>query len=391
MSDSLAGRFDALDCVLLAHRNLWHPAPYRDSAPPWIESHGRLHASVLALDDTQVSALESDDKALQCWLAGHLPDLRGIHSLLQWPEPPHDHRLPEPRWVRDIPGRKVSQISAFLEALTIQPKGEWLEWCAGKGHLGRLMALQHGVSVHSLEWNDVLCRAGSTLAARHGPSVNQRFHVQNVMDEKALAYLGGRRTMALHACGDLHRKLLLSARKHGAAGVAVVPCCHHLTRDEMRVSASGCGALQLSRDDLRLAVTATRTASRREQREQERARLYKEGWRLWAEQAGRHYGQGLRPVPAAWSRGTFEDYAALLSRRESVLLPMAGEAARWLSLAARTLAERKRLSLVRHAFRRALENWLVIDLALATGGAAEVSAFCPTSLTPRNLMIQVSF
>ena len=52
--------------------------------------------------------------------------------------------------------------------------------------------------------------------------------------------------------------------------------------------------------------------------------------------------------------------------------------------------EVRRLELIRHAFRRALEIWLVLDLALGledAGFEATVGTFCPRSLTPRNLMV----
>ena len=49
-----------------------------------------------------------------------------------------------------------------------------------------------------------------------------------------------------------------------------------------------------------------------------------------------------------------------------------------------------RLSVVRHAFRRALEVWLVLDLAVhleSRGYRVDVGQFCERALTPRNLLI----
>jgi len=49
-----------------------------------------------------------------------------------------------------------------------------------------------------------------------------------------------------------------------------------------------------------------------------------------------------------------------------------------------------RLSIVRHAFRRALEVWLALDLAVYLknrGYVVELGSFCERQLTPRNLLI----
>ena len=49
-----------------------------------------------------------------------------------------------------------------------------------------------------------------------------------------------------------------------------------------------------------------------------------------------------------------------------------------------------RLSLVRQAFRRPLELWLVHDLALhlvSQGYRIEIGTFCPPATTPRNILL----
>ena len=49
-----------------------------------------------------------------------------------------------------------------------------------------------------------------------------------------------------------------------------------------------------------------------------------------------------------------------------------------------------RLSLLRAAFRRALEMWLVLDMAnfiTENGYQVALSTFCERELTPRNILI----
>lgn len=53
-------------------------------------------------------------------------------------------------------------------------------------------------------------------------------------------------------------------------------------------------------------------------------------------------------------------------------------------------AKLRRLQLVRHAYRRALELWLVLDLALRLEEAnytVVINQFCDRALTPRNIII----
>jgi hypothetical protein len=50
------------------------------------------------------------------------------------------------RWAWEIPGRKQQQIEAFAAAA--RPAAmPVLDWCGGKGHLGRLLALQWQLGV----------------------------------------------------------------------------------------------------------------------------------------------------------------------------------------------------------------------------------------------------
>ncbi len=79
-----------------------------------------------------------------------------------------------------------------------------------------------------------------------------------------------------------------------------------------------------------------------------------------------------------------------MAEREGDKLPAeidwyAAEAAGW-----QRQRETMRLSLVRHAFRRAIELWLVLDLAsfiAEQGYEVEVGSFCDRKLTPRNILI----
>ena len=74
-------------------------------------------------------------------------------------------------------------------------------------------------------------------------------------------------------------------------------------------------------------------------------------------------------------------------------LPPALDWAEWEAVGERRRDEVRRLELVRHAFRRALEVWLALDLVLgfeARGFTARIGTFCERTLTPRNLLVLAS-
>jgi hypothetical protein len=376
-----------LDTALLAWRQLWHPQPFREARPAWCEQWPALTAALLALSDADAAHLNDDAPAALRWLAAYLPEVDGLLPLIDIPvaenTPPS---VPGERWAWEIPGRKRAQIEAFASA--VQPGGAGvIDWCGGKGHLGRLLGLAWQQPVHTLEIDAALCADGEQLAGRIG--LDHRF-----LERDALAVADwprpGQQAVALHACGNLHRRLV----EHGAgAGVArfdVAPCCYYRGVNTHYQPLSAGGQLQLSRDDTRLAVTETVTASPRLTRQRDHGIAWKLAFTAWREQVGGVAYKTFKPVPAPWLRGSFADFLANMAVREGLPAPDqrhldAIEAAGW-----QRLREVLRLSIPRHAFRRALELWLVLDLADYLGERGyepSLSTFCDRQLTPRNLLL----
>lgn len=382
-------RFEGLDALLAASAGLWRPAPYRQRRPAWCESHPQLVGWLLALDEAEVARLAEDDAALREALGAFLPELAGLAPLARLPVL---DGAPEPAlpahfdW--EIPGRKRAQVEAFAAAVGAVA-APVAEWCAGKGHLGRLVGARWGVDVASLERDPALCAQGSALARR--ARVRQRFIAADVLAPPPGAPLAGRHVLALHACGALHRRLVSGAAALGFAALDLSPCCYHLGAGATYAPLCGRGSLRLGRDELRLAVTGSVTASPRLRARSQRARAWKLGFlRLRAALAGIAESAPLRPVPERWLAEDFEAFCRRLAAREGMAL--AGTAG-WAALEAageRRRAEVDRLSLPRFAFRRALELWLVLDCALAleaAGFAVRVAEFCARGLTPRNLLV----
>lgn len=385
----VAPRFARLEGLLGDLAWLWRPQPFREPRPAWTAHFPELARELLALEDGAVARLENDSVGLGHLLAQHLPALAELEALTHLPERVPISSFGAPSAVQwEIPGRKWAQIEAFAHAIG-DARGPLLEWCGGKGHLGRLLALRQGVAVETLELDGELCAEGERLAGRAG--VPQRFLVEDALSFRASSLLSGRHVVALHACGDLHRSLVRGSVAAGVAALDIAPCCYYRAVDGLYRPWSAQSSLELNRDDLRLAVTETVTAPPRETRLREQERAWKLGFdRLRREVSGEERYVSFKPTPKAWLNLGLRGFCEALAARQGLTLPAH---VRWERLELEgwaRLGEVKRLSLVRHVFRRPLEVWLVLDLAgyLAQHGyRVEVGAFCPRQVTPRNILL----
>ncbi len=382
-----AERRRQLDSVLLAWHDLWHPQPFREARPAWCERWPALTAALRALSDADAAHLNDDVPDALRWLAGYLPDIDALLPLIDIPAADHaPPPVPGERWAWEIPGRKRSQIEAFAGA--VQPGGVGvIDWCGGKGHLGRLLGLAWQQPVHTLEIDAALCADGEQLARRIG--LDHQF-----LEHDALAVADwprqGQHAVALHACGNLHRRLVEQGAGAGVARFDVAPCCYYRGVETHYQPLSAGGQLQLTRDDTRLAVTETVTASPRLTRQRDHDLAWKLAFTEWRSQVSNVPYKTFKPVPAPWLRGSFANFLARMAARENLPAPEARhleayEAAGW-----QRQREVMRISIPRHACRRALELWLALDLAEyleARGYAPSLTTFCDRQLTPRNLLL----
>lgn len=387
-------RFQRLTERLAEAAPLWRCLPFQEPAPPWRSRWPGLAEALLALDDDTLARLQADpfvDSPLAAWLP-----VAALAELVALPDLSRRVTLPA-SWAEGIAERKRRQLEAFVPQVPAGADGALVEWCAGKGHLARALAMRHGVEVTALEWDPALCAAGSALAEGQGAAV--RLRVQDVMAEGAGGWLrAGGRAVALHACGDLHRRLLELAAAAGSE-VVLAPCCYQRTADEHYRPLSRLGrrlaeahGLSLVRDDLALAVQETVTAPRGVQRHRERA----SAWRLGFDRLQRRVRgvDDYLPVPSlAYGRmpARFAEFCRWAAAQKGLALP---EEVDWAGLEAegwRRQREVARLELVRHLYRRPLEVWLALDrLAFLeeSGYAVELGTFCARDLTPRNLVLR---
>ncbi|TBV07518.1 methyltransferase [Stutzerimonas kirkiae] len=388
MSESLQ-RFLALDAFLLEHQGLWRPRPFTALHLPWEKDCPELAHWLRqrSLEDAEHTIIVEDVPAPFAELARQAERLARLQPLPSRPVAPVAARTSA-----HIPGRKWQQIQAFSSALQFTEKpGHWLDWCAGKGHLGRLLALD-GTPLTCLEWNAALVEEGRRLSQRAG--IRAQHRQQDVMAELHDGLPASYTPVALHACGDLHCRLLRVAIEQGCRQLALAPCCYNrIASDQYQpLSQAALGsALHLDKDDLGLPLSETVTAGARERRQRDQSMAWRLGFDLYQRQARQTDSYLPTPsLPSAWLRKPFEHYIRDLARLKALPEPApqdwpALERAGW-----ERLAQVRNLERLRNLFRRPLELWLALDRALLLeehGYRVRLGTFCAASLTPRNLLL----
>ena len=389
---ALLERFQALDAFLVEHQALWRPKPFTERRLPWEDQHPALADWLRrrSLDDAEAAHNQPH----------HLPApapfpalAERSTALTELGEFPTAELTARSRLDVDVPGRKWQQIHAFASRLGFDsaPRS-WLDWCAGKGHLGRLLA-RDGKPLLSLELDKALVEDGQRLSDRL--QLRARHRQQDVLATEAGEHLqAGHTAVALHACGDLHVRLMKLASSRSCRQLAVAPCCYNRIESEYYQPLSHTAqssALLLSRDDLRLPLAETVTAGARVRRQRDTSMARRLAFDLLQREVRRSNDYLPTPsVPPAWLDKPFADYCRDLAALRALDLPADTD---WQELEARgwqRLAQVRNLELVRGLFRRPMELWLLLDRALfleEQGYRATLGAFCATRLTPRNLLL----
>ena len=391
--EALLARFTALNAFLIEHQALWKPRPFTHLQLPWETSYPSLSSWLRSrsLEDAETSHNQPfllDAPEPFASLAALSRELSSVDAL-----PTHALEAAGHRLNVDVPGRKWQQIEAFSSCLSFAASPtHWLDWCSGKGHLGRRL-LQSGQQLTCLEYDAALVASGQALSQRHQL---RALHVeQDVLAAETASLLTAEHTpVALHACGDLHVRLMQLASAAGCKQLAIAPCCYNrisLTAYEALSSAGSRSGLQLSLEDLALPMSETVTAGARVRRQRDTSMARRLGFDLLQRQL-RDIDEYLPTpsLPSAWLDKSFADYCHHLAalKQLSTIGPQdwpALEAAGW-----QRLAEVRNLELLRGLFRRPLELWLVLDRALflaEQGYRIRLGTFCETPLTPRNFLL----
>ncbi|MDX1361982.1 MAG: methyltransferase, partial [Pseudoalteromonas tetraodonis] len=305
-------------------------------------------------------------------------------------------RTDYPFWISNgIKGRKFTQLQDFVGALPANDQ-PILEWCAGKGHLGRMLAFNGAPSVHSIELQSHLCEQGQKSAQQQGLAM--QFSQADVLTDNTQDFFNPQtHAVALHACGALHQTFMHQASAAKVTQISFSPCCYHLfTENNYQAMSEQAkrSALNLTHRDLKLALQETVTAPSRVGK----VRKTEVEWRLGFDAlrksvTGELAYVSVPSVNKAIFSDSFESFCKWAADKKALKLPKDIDYNKFLLIGQARKKVTERVELVRHVFRRAIEVWLVLDRALylqQQGYNVSVSTFCEKHLTPRNILILAS-
>jgi hypothetical protein len=391
---ALLQRFQALDRFLIEHQALWRPRPFTHyPSLPWEAEHPQLATWLRVQSLEHAEAAHNQPHLLHA--PAPFPQLAAqAHHLSQIGELPRSpaSALP-PRFSADVPGRKWQQIDAFARSLNFTHAPQhWLDWCAGKGHLGRRLA-HNGADLSCLEYDPQLVSSGQQLSHKLGI---QAAHIeQDVLADDARAQLQAWHTpVALHACGELHTRLLQLASQAGCLQLAVAPCCYNristANYQPLSISAQA-STLRLSLDDLGLPLSETVTAGARVRRQRDQSMARRLAFDLLQRKLrGIDEYLPTPSLPATWLDKAFADYCRDLAALKQLPVPGTEDWPQLEQQGWQRLSEVRNLELLRGLFRRPLELWLLLDRGLflqEQGYAVRLGTFCPPQQSPRNLLL----
>lgn len=384
--------FHRLDALLVKNCQFWQFMPFAERGFVW-QQNPQFCQWLMRIDDSQLQLLSQDIKALTAALLPWIDDAEQLTQIAAEISPlARTKQLVPQGFDSGIPGRKWQQITAFNEVLP-RLGLPWLEWCAGKGYLGRVLAVSHQQPVTSLEWQQQLCIDGEQAAKQLQLDI-KFVHADAFSIESDAAIVRQQHAVALHACGDLHVSLLQRVVAKKGAAVSISPCCYHLIRQPhyhpMSVAAKT-SPLVLSKHDLRLPLQETVTAGNRVRQ----LRFVEVSFRLGFDLLQRYLNQtdtylAVPNVQKALLTQGFEAFCHWAAAKKGIDLPSNIDYEYWQRQGEQRFAITERMELVRQLFRRPLEMWLVLDRACfleEQGYNVVIGSFCDKPITPRNLLI----
>ncbi len=390
-------RLAALGDALARWRPLWSARPWRTTRVAWEDDHPELAAWLRALPPERIFALE--DRAAP---TDDLPGAYGalVADIAPLTETPPLPAAPDAPDVDDalvrMRDRKAAQVRALVGVAAPALAGcdRVVEWCSGRGHLGRTLARALDRPALLLERDAALCAPPADLP--EDPRVRHA-HIDVVAEGRAhLHERDG--VVALHACGSLTDRLLDDAAEVGVRAWVAAPCCYHrllpaIAPDEVWRPRSRVGrthGLALERDDLRVLTREATCAGARRTRLRARELVARAAWDLWRREAT---GEDVHHALPVLTRSTFDTpLGPLLAQlaAERGLPERLPDADALEARARHRVLEVRALDLPRLAMRRALELWLNLDrlcLTAERGHRARLGTFCSPDATPRNLAL----
>lgn len=394
--ENLEQRHDDLGAWILKNTQFWQPRPFTEAPCPWEDEFSDLARELRGLSLEAIEAYES--------YPGGYPSTSDLYNTLK-AKALELTAIPSSgntgtftvKDRRGIKEKKWRQICAFAKAahpvLHRCKAPGLLDWCGGKGHLGRSLALEHKRDLTLLDMNEILVTSGALLARDSGLEC-QSIPIDALSQNAANSLGPNFAIVALHACGQLNMTLAENTVSKKVPALVMAPCCYHRITGDKYQALSERGrshGLELTRERLKLATTEQVRPSRSVLRTRHRWMTWRLGFDLLLRQAsGIDQYTALPHFPATQSQLDFPDFCQKLAERFEKTLPVKWDADSILREAEDKARQRRGLALLRWLFRRPLELWLCLDRALflkEAGYSVQLGQFCEREVSPRNLMI----
>ncbi len=391
--DYLFEHFARIDGFLRRYQALWRPQAFQYPRLPWAQQYSELAQLLRGLNFEHAQQLAEDDGALAQFFGELLPDAAAIYVGCALPSLAAVNNFSSQAEARSVPGRKWQQINAFAASVP-DDAAPLLEWCAGKAHLGRLLAKVQQRNVVALEWHADLVAAGAQLAQREKLPVQLQC-IDVLAPESATLLQRETAVVALHACGQLHERLLRVCALQQPRALTLAPCCYHLIATEYYAPLSRtaiAAQLSLSVSDLHTAVRDSVTSPQRVQQQRKTLQAWRLGFDIWQREVrGVDNYLPTPSQPLSVINNGFRAFCAALAALNNIDAPPDARCEDYERVGWRRLHEVAAFDLPRMLFRRPLELWLLLDRALFLrehGYSVELGTFCERSLTPRNVAIR---
>ena len=187
-----AARLAEVGEFLLRTRPLWGAQPFMKESLPWEERWPELSSWLRSLGPDEIEAFEKSpqshpgcSKPLEEWQRAS----ESLCALLPLPRTGFDAGPRDSWWVKERKWKQVQAFSGCAFALASR-SGGIVDWCAGKGHLGRLLGHWSQRTFLALEKEEALCGSGHELAMKAGVEAicyGCRMSPQEIEVDRALA------------------------------------------------------------------------------------------------------------------------------------------------------------------------------------------------------------
>lgn len=374
---------------LMKHQEFLHGRPFWEETLAWEEKYPELSACLRSWSSEEVETFERCPH-LHPRSPSALKDMfERAGTLTELPILYNENTCLAPKLSYNIKGRKWAQITHLISVMNQSHHG-FVDWCCGKGHLGRTLSRVLDVPLLGLDIDKELiaqARELSTSLSHH------QFTQCNVLQEVEIPDLHGT-IVALHSCGDLLDRAIKTMLDQKIQQGIFVSCCYHRIQSLHWIPKSQKCAKQhvkLDRFELRIPSTFEYSASAKIRNRRRREMLYRVGFDLLLRDIlGNQNYQKIDSVPDKWKDLSFEEFVQYISKRECILIPRQTNLNQYLERGQHKLNQVRGLGSLRSLFSRLIELLVVGDRALwlqEQGRDTVVGIFAPEEVTPRNAVI----